>query len=88
MVNGVKRLFYQMKDTVRNKLSTRQHEDEASWSTRSWLSLQAQRMSVALQLAAADENEKSKPRKRRNRRSHPQYEGRPIGEHTQPGPAG
>ena len=31
------------------------HEDEASWSTRSWLSLQAQRMSVTLQLAAADE---------------------------------
>ena len=47
--------FYQMKDKVRNKLSKRQHEDEASWSTRSWLSLQAQRMSVALQLAAAEE---------------------------------
>ena len=45
----------QMKDKVRNKLSKRQHEDEASWSTRSWLSLQAQRMSVALQLAAAEE---------------------------------
>ena len=44
-----------MKDKVRNKLSKRQHEDEASWSTRSWLSLQAQRMSVALQLAAAEE---------------------------------
>ena len=41
--NAVKRLFYQMKDKVRNKLSKRQHEDEASWSTRSWLSLQAQR---------------------------------------------
>ena len=46
---------YQMKDKVRNKLSKRQHEDEASWSTRSWLSLRAQRMSVALQLAAAEE---------------------------------
>ncbi|EOD31268.1 hypothetical protein EMIHUDRAFT_232232 [Emiliania huxleyi CCMP1516] len=53
--NAVKRLFYQMKDKVRNKLSKRQHEDEASWSTRSWLLLQAQRMSVALQLAAAEE---------------------------------
>ncbi|EOD06594.1 hypothetical protein EMIHUDRAFT_106821 [Emiliania huxleyi CCMP1516] len=42
-------------EKVRNKLSKRQHEDEASWSTRSWLSLQAQRMSVALQLAAAEE---------------------------------
>ena len=40
---------------MRNKLSKRQHEDEASWSTRSWLSLQAQRMAVALQLAAAEE---------------------------------
>ena len=40
---------------MRNKLSKRQHEDEASWSTRSWLSLHAQRMSVALQLAAAEE---------------------------------
>ena len=39
--NAVKRLFYQMKDKVRNKLSKRQHEDEASWSTRSWLSLPA-----------------------------------------------
>ena len=53
--NAAKRLFHQMKDKVRNKLSKRQHEDEASWSTRSWLSLQAQRMSVALQLAAAEE---------------------------------
>ena len=53
--DAVKRLFYQMNDKVRNKLSKRQHEDEATWSTRSWLSLQAQRMSVTLQLAAADE---------------------------------
>ena len=47
-----------MKDKVRNKLSNEaagSTEDEASWSTRSWLSLQAQRMSVALQLAAAEE---------------------------------
>ena len=28
--NAVKRLFYQMKDKVRNKLSKRQHEDEAT----------------------------------------------------------
>ena len=35
--NAVKRLFYQMKDKVRNKLSKRQHEDEASWSTRSFV---------------------------------------------------
>jgi len=45
------------KDKVRNKLSKRQHEDEASWSTRSWLSLRRPSacMSVALQLAAAEE---------------------------------
>ena len=50
-----KRLLPDEGAKVRNKLSKRQHEDEASWSTRSWLSLQAQRMSVALQLAAAEE---------------------------------
>jgi len=64
--NAEKRLFYQMKDKVRNKLSKRQHEDEARWSTRSWLSLRAQRMSVALQLAAADEiATELRPRRRR-----------------------
>ena len=30
-----------------------QYEQEASWSTRSWLSLQSQRISVALHTAAA-----------------------------------
>ena len=31
----------------------KQYEDEVSWSTRTWLALMAQRMSVALHLAAA-----------------------------------
>ena len=50
-------LFSSYKCSRRCATSSRsgQHEDEASWSTRSWLSLQAQRMSVALQLAAAEE---------------------------------
>jgi len=50
--NGLGRHLLPSKVVTRNKLSKRQHEDEASWSTRSWLSLQAQRMSVALQLGA------------------------------------
>ena len=37
---------------VGNKLSARQY-DEATWSTRSWLSFQTQRLSVALHLALA-----------------------------------
>ena len=36
-----------------NKLSHSQHLDEASWSTRTWTSLQCQRLSVALHTACA-----------------------------------
>ena len=42
-----------MRDKVQNKLTKRQYEDEVTWSTRTWLALMAQRMSVALHLAAA-----------------------------------
>ena len=49
----VVKLFKKMRDKVQNKLSKKQYEDEVSWSTRTWLALMAQRMSVALQLAAA-----------------------------------
>ena len=44
-----------MRDTVQNRLSKKQYEerDEASWSTRTWHALMAQRISVALHLAAA-----------------------------------
>ena len=38
---------------MQNKLSKKQYEDEVSWSTRTWLALMAQRMSVALHLAVA-----------------------------------
>ena len=34
-------------------MSKKQYDDEVSWTTRTWSSLMAQRMSVALQLAAA-----------------------------------
>ena len=43
----VVRLFRQMKDKVRNKL-TKRHTHEVSWSTSTWLALQAQRLSVAV----------------------------------------
>ena len=46
-------LFKKMRDKVQNKLSKKQYEDEVSWSTRTWTALMAQRLSVALHLAAA-----------------------------------
>ena len=49
----VTKLFKKMRDKVQNKLSKKQYEDEVTWSTRTWLALMTQRMSVALQLAAA-----------------------------------
>ena len=49
----VTKLFKKMRDKVQNKLSKKQYEDEVSWSTRTWTSLMAQRLSVALHLAAA-----------------------------------
>jgi len=49
----VVRLFRRMKDKVRNKLTKRQYEHEVSWSTSTWLALQAQRLSVALHIASA-----------------------------------
>ena len=48
----VMRLLKRLKTDVGNKLSAQQY-DEASWSTRSWLALQTQRLSVALHLALA-----------------------------------
>ena len=38
---------------VQSKLTKKQYEDEVSWSTRTWTALMAQRLSVALHLAAA-----------------------------------
>ena len=49
----VVKLFKKMRDKVQNKLTKKQYEDEVTWSTRTWLALMAQRMSVALHLAAA-----------------------------------
>ena len=42
-----------MQDKVRNKLTQWQYENEVSWSTSTWLALQAQRLSVAVHLASA-----------------------------------
>jgi hypothetical protein len=49
----VVRLFRRMQDKVRNKLTKRQYENEVSWSTSTWLALQAQRLSVAVHRASA-----------------------------------
>ena len=48
----VVRLLKRLAADVGGKLSARQY-DEATWSTRSWLSFQTQRLSVALHLALA-----------------------------------
>ena len=45
---AVVRLLKRAADAVGNQLSKVQYEQEASWSTRNWLSLQSQRISVAL----------------------------------------
>ena len=50
---AVVRLLKRAADAVNNTLSKVQYEQEASWSTGSWLSLQSQRISVALHTAAA-----------------------------------
>ena len=47
------RLFNKMRDKLRDKLSKKQYDDEVSLTTRTWSSLMAQRMSVALHMAAA-----------------------------------
>ena len=38
---------------VLNRLSRAQYDQEATWSTRTWLALQTQRMSIAVHFAAA-----------------------------------
>ena len=49
----VVRLFNKMRDKVRDKLSKKQYDDEVSWTTCTWSALMAQRISVALHMAAA-----------------------------------
>ena len=46
------RLLRRLRDQVSNTLSRAQYE-EATWSARSWMAFQAQKISVALHLAAA-----------------------------------
>ena len=48
----VERLLKRMAGAVGNKLSKRQY-DETTWSARSWLSFQSQKLSVALHIAMA-----------------------------------
>ena len=52
---AVVRLLARAADEVKNKLSHAQHLDEATWSTRTWTALQAQRISIALHTACAFE---------------------------------
>ena len=49
----VVRLLKRLANDMGNKLSAMQYADQATWSTRSWLSFHSQRLSVALHLALA-----------------------------------
>ena len=51
---GVVRLLKRLASDVGNKLNRRQY-DETTWSARSWLSFQTQKLSVRLHLALAFE---------------------------------
>jgi hypothetical protein len=51
VVRLLKRLAY----CVKNTMNAQEYEHEASWSTRNWMALQTQRLSVALHMGAASE---------------------------------
>ena len=52
---AVTRLLSRASKKVDNKLSNAQYLDEATWATRSWTTMQCQRLSVALHMACAAE---------------------------------
>ena len=52
-------VFQQCAQDRQNKLTGAEYDDEATWSTRTWLSFQAQKISVALHYAAALEISKA-----------------------------
>ena len=47
------RMLKEAAAVVDNKLTHSQYDDEATWSTRTWLALASQRISVALHTAVA-----------------------------------
>ena len=51
---GVGEILWKAADVLQNKLTRAQYLDEVTWTTKSWLGLQKQRISVVLHTAIAD----------------------------------
>ena len=52
---GVGEILWKAANVLQNKLTRAQYLDEATWTTKSWLGLQKQRISVVLHTAIAEQ---------------------------------
>ena len=52
---GVREILQRAADVLQNKLTRAQYLDEVTWTTKSWLGLQKQRISVVLHTAIAEQ---------------------------------
>ena len=52
---GVREILRRAADVLQNKLTRAQYLDEVTWTTKSWLGLQKQRISVVLHTAIAEQ---------------------------------
>ena len=54
-VKGVGEILWDAAKVLQNKLTRAQYLDEVTWTTKSWLGLQKQRISVVLHTAIAEQ---------------------------------
>ena len=52
---GVREILRKAADVLQNKLTRAQYLDEVTWTTKNWLGLQKQRISVVLHTATAEQ---------------------------------
>ena len=52
---GVREILRRAADVLQNKLTRAQYLDEVTWTTKNWLGLQEQRISVVLHTASAEQ---------------------------------
>ena len=52
---GVREILRKAADVLQNKLTRAQYLDEVTWTTKNWLGLQKQRISVVLHTAIAEQ---------------------------------
>ena len=52
---GVREILWKAADVLQNKLTRAQYLGEVTWTTKSWLGLQKQRISVVLHTAIAEQ---------------------------------